>query len=70
MVSVAVRALAAVLAAALNATAPAPFPLPPDVTVSHAALLAAVQAHPAGDVTVTDPAPPAAAIAWLAAEIA
>ena len=69
-VSVAVRALSSVLAAALNATAPAPLPAAPDVTVSQAALLVAVQAQPAGAVTVTEPVPPAAVNAWLVAEIA
>ena len=69
-VSVAVLPLAAVLAAALNAAAPAPFPTAPDVTVNQAALLVAVHAHPVGAVTVTEPEPPAAVTAWLVAEIA
>ena len=69
MVRVAVRAVVAVLAVAAKATVPAPLPLAPDVTVSHAAPLAAVQAQPAGDVSVTDPAPPAAPSDWLAAEM-
>ena len=69
-VKVAVRMDDVVFAAALNATGPAPLPLAPDVTVSHAALLVAVQAHPVGAVTVTEPEPPAADNAWLVAEIA
>ncbi len=55
MVSVAVRGVAVVLAVAANATVPFPVPLAPEVTVSQLALLAAVQAHPAGVVTVTEP---------------
>ena len=34
---------------ALYATVPLPLPVAPDVIVSQAALLVAVQAHPAGD---------------------
>jgi hypothetical protein len=68
IVTVADRWLVAVLAAALKATVPAPLPLAPDVTVSHAALLLAVQAQPLGAVTVTVPLPPLAAIDWLADE--
>jgi hypothetical protein len=67
-VNVAVRVAVVVFAAALNATGPAPVPLAPDVTVSHAAPLAAVHAHPVGAVTVTVPDPPEAATAWLVAE--
>ena len=69
-VNVAVRVAVVVFAAALNATGPVPLPLAPEVTVSHAALLVAVQPHPVGAVTVTEPAPPAAVSAWLVAEIA
>jgi len=46
-----------------------PEPLLPDVTVTQPALLAAVQAHPAGAVTVTLPAPPPLAADWLTGEI-
>jgi hypothetical protein len=49
------------LAAAVNATVPAPLPVAPDVTVSHAALLVAVQLQPSPPVTATDPVPPEAA---------
>ena len=64
MVRVPERA-APVLAAALNATEPFPLPLAPEVTVSHAALLLAVQAQPVPLDTVTVPVPPAAAIEAL-----
>jgi hypothetical protein len=61
MVSVPLRVLALVLAAALNATVPSPLPLAPLVTVNHAVLLLTpVHAHPAGDVTAVDPVPPPA----------
>ena len=64
MVSVPVRGLAAVLAAALNATVPGPLPLAPLVTVSQPALLLTpVHAQPAGAVTLADPVPPAAVTA-------
>jgi hypothetical protein len=49
-----------VVAAALYCTSPLPVPLAPDAIVSHGALLAAVQAQPAGAVTATRPVPPAA----------
>ena len=49
-------------AATLNATAPLPEPLAPEVTVTHAAPLLAVQLQPPLAVTVTEPLPPAAAI--------
>ena len=58
-VTVAVRALAALLAATVTVTVPFPLPLAGD-TVAHAALDAAVHAHPASAVTVTDEVPPAA----------
>ncbi len=51
MVSVPVREDVAVLAAIENATAPFPLPPAPDVMVSHAALLVAVQLQPASVVT-------------------
>jgi hypothetical protein len=65
--SVPVRGFVLVLAEALNATAPGPLPLAPLVIVSHGALLVAVQPHPPRPVTLTDPVPPAAVNAWLAA---
>ena len=51
------------LAATLNRTVPLPVPLAPDVTVIHAALLAAVQAQPVPVDTATLPIPPGVAIA-------
>jgi len=69
MVRVAVRAVVVVLAATLKATLPAPLPLAPAVTVSHAALLVAVQAQPPGAVTATDPVPAAAVNDWVVAEM-
>ena len=60
MVSVALRALAALFAATVTVTVPLPLPLAGD-TVAHAAFDEAVHAHPASAVTVTDEVPPAAA---------
>ena len=54
-----------VLAATLNATEPFPLPLAPEVTVTHAALLLAVQAQPLPADTATVPVPPDAAIEEL-----
>jgi hypothetical protein len=59
IVSVALRDVVPVLAAALNPTVPVPLPLAPEVRVSHDALLLAVQAQPFDAVMVTDPVPPA-----------
>ena len=60
IVSVPVRELVLLLAAALNATVPLPLPLAPPVTVSQdVLLLTPVHAHPAGDVTPVEPVPPA-----------
>jgi hypothetical protein len=53
IVSVPVRDVVAVFAATSNVTEPLPLPLAPAVTVIHAALLVAVQAHPVAAVTVT-----------------
>jgi hypothetical protein len=62
MVRMPVRA-APVLAAAAKVTDPLPLPLVPDVMVSHNALLAAAQGHPAPAVTaIGAPAPPATSI--------
>jgi hypothetical protein len=68
IVSVAVRGVVLVFADALNATVPAPVPLAPPVTVSHGALLLAVQPHPPNPDTFTEPVPPAAVKAWLGAD--
>ncbi|MFN7919502.1 MAG: hypothetical protein U0Q16_05360 [Bryobacteraceae bacterium] len=48
------------VAATLNATVPAPFPLAPPVTVIHEALLVADHPHPAAADTFTEPDPPVA----------
>ena len=50
------------LAATLYVTGPFPLPLAPEVTVTHPALLLAVQAHPVPADTATVPVPPDAAI--------
>jgi len=51
---------APVLAAALNATVPLPFPVAPLVTANHGTLAVALHAHDAADaVTAVDPVPPA-----------
>jgi hypothetical protein len=66
IVSVPLRELALVFAAALNATEPVPLPVAPLVTVSQdVLLLTPVHSHPVAVVTVVDPVPPAAAIDWL-----
>jgi len=69
IVSVPVRAAAAVLGATLNATLPEPVPLLPDVMVIQEALLLA--SHPQSDVVVTVvlPAPPSAANPWVVGEV-
>ena len=69
IVSVPERLVVAVLAATLKEVVPGPVPLAPPVTVIHAALLAAVHAHPAPAVTVLLPVPPAAAKVSLVGEI-
>lgn len=53
----------------LNPTDPFPFPLAPDVTVSHAALVTAVHPHPAWVDTATVPAPADASALRLLDEI-
>ena len=61
MFRVPLRCVVVPLAATAYKTAPLPLPLAPDVIVNQAALLVAVQAQPAADVTVTvpfDAAPP------------
>jgi hypothetical protein len=66
IVSVPLRALALVFAAALNATEPVPLPVAPLVTVSQdVLLLTPVHSHPVAVVTVVEPVPPAATIDWL-----
>ena len=57
-VIVALRDAVAVFAVALTLTVPLPDPLAPLVTVSHDALLVAVQVQPVAAVTVTAPLPP------------
>src|SRR5688572_30787720 len=57
-------------AATLNETVPLPSPLAPDVTVIHGWPEDALQAQPAGAVTVTVPEPPAASKLWLTGSIA
>ena len=57
-VTVALRDAVAVFAVALTLTVPLPDPLAPLVTVSHDALLVAVQVQPVAAVTVTAPLPP------------
>ena len=61
-VRVPVRPAVAVLAVALNVTVPLPDPLAPPLTVSQAALLVAVQPHPAPAVTAVVEEPAAAVI--------
>ena len=61
MVSVPVRLEATVFAATSNVTEPLPEPVAPLVTVSHDALLTAVQLQPVAAVTVLLP-PPASAV--------
>jgi len=50
-------------------TLPGPFPLPPVLSVIHAALGVAVHAQPDATVTVTVPVPPLLSIVALAGEI-
>jgi hypothetical protein len=70
-VRVPLREVVVVLAAALKVTVPLPLPLAPAVTVIQAALLAAVQAQPAGIVTATEPvAPPVATLCESGATVA
>jgi hypothetical protein len=69
IVSVPVRCVVTVFTATSNVTEPFPLPLAPAVTVIHAALLVAVQAHPVAAVTVTAaPVAPVAATFDEAAE--
>lgn len=69
-VSVALRAAAVVFADAVNAMLPDPVRPVPFETVTHAAPLEALHAHPAEAVTVTVPVPPDAASDWLPGVIA
>jgi hypothetical protein len=55
MVIVAVLKAVLVLAATEYRTVPLPEPVLPEVIVNHAAPLVAVQEHPVGAVTVTEP---------------
>ena len=61
IVSVPLRPLVTVFAATVKFAAPDPSPDAPPVTAIHEALLVALQAQPALDVTLLLPAPPAAA---------
>ena len=65
IVSVPVRELVDVFAAALKATVPGPVPVPPLEIVSQVAPLVAVQPQPAAVVTVEEPGPPAAVTACV-----
>jgi hypothetical protein len=58
IVRVPVRELDVVLAATVKPMLPEPLPLAPDVTVIHEALLTAVHAQPAGEVSATVALPP------------
>jgi hypothetical protein len=69
IVSVVDLALDDVFAAAVNATDPFPLPLLPLVIVTQESVLVAVQLHPLGAVTATDPESPVLATDWLAGEI-
>jgi hypothetical protein len=69
IVNVPVRLVVAVLALAVNDTAPDPVPAAPELIVIHGALLTALQTHPVPAVTVLLPVPPAAAIACDVGEI-
>ena len=67
-VNVALRDEAAAFAVAVTLTLPSPDPLAPLVTVNHAALLVAVQVHPVGAVTFTEPLPPPATMLSVVAD--
>lgn len=69
MLIVPLRCDAAVFAAALKPTEPLPLPLAPLVTVSHDAVLTAVQPQPPAAVTVTVPEPAADVSDWLTGEM-
>jgi hypothetical protein len=60
------RVFVALLAATMIVTVPFPDPDGPAATVIHAAVGVAVQAQPAGAVTVKEVVPPAAGTLWLA----
>lgn len=61
-VNVPVREVVFVFAATENVIVPAPAPLAPVVTASHASFAAAVHVQPVPPVTVTEPVPPDAGI--------
>jgi hypothetical protein len=69
IVSVPLRDETDPFAVAVNETDPLPDPEDPAVTVTQAALLTAVHAHPAGAVTLTVPLPPPDATLWDVGEI-
>ena len=58
MVSVPLRLFAVLFAVTEYDTVPLPFPLAPDDTDTQPTLLTALQAQPAGAVTLTPPDPP------------
>ena len=70
IVSVPVRAVEPVLAAAVKPIAPSPDPLAPCVIVIQAALVVAVQAQPSDEITAIEPLPPVFAMIWLVGEMA
>jgi hypothetical protein len=70
IVSVPVRDEALGFDAILNVAEPSPLPDVAPTSVSHDALLAAVQAQPAGAATVAKPLPAAAVALWLVGVIA
>lgn len=69
IVRVPVRLAVPVFAAAVNDTVPDPVPAAPEVIVSQAALLVALQTQPIPAVTVLLPVPPAATMACEAGEM-
>ena len=69
MVRVPVRMLLEVFSATVYATVPGRLPDAPEVIVTKAALLAAVQEHPVVVLTATLPLPPLAGKAWLVGEM-
>jgi hypothetical protein len=69
IVTVVLRAVPALLAVALSVTVPLPDPLAPAVTISHDALLVALQPQPDGAVTATLIASPSVAKAFAPGEI-
>jgi hypothetical protein len=69
-VIVALRGVVAVFTATEKLTVPFPVPLAPEVTVTNAALLTAVQGHVEVVVTAMLPVPPVSVNDWLGGAIA